>query len=567
MSFQTALAIARVEVRRSARAISGTQLLGLGAAVLVFGGAAVLVGTLLVSLAPALETVTVGAAARSGVAFQWLVATAVLTQRVVTLDARPDAAPLLLSTVEARTVLVGLVLAELTRALAYVTVPVLALGVVIAYLAGSPVTVPLVGLGLLLLVASAVVTARVAGLAVELAVARVPILARNRTLFGVATVIAVFSVYLLTQATGGVAGSLSVLPVGWLVDLALIATPITVSPAHALGGVVITGGWLAVGMAAAGRLAPGLWFGDAIDTGAPSRTHDHNGGDPLAVGLGRLTVPALGAAPTRRVAQRALLLARRAPSKLSYLVVPLAAVAPVAVDVVTGRGSVPTAALAPGLALLVAWTAGAAFGLNPLGDEGRVLPLTLTSLADGRAYVRGLVLSALVVGLPPAALVPVVALATGHGPVDAALLAAVTGVGVSTAALLAPGIGFLLPRTEAVRVVRGRELVPPRVTALLCYSAVLATAVGVPALAAVTPAAARSVGVLIVGGLFALPFDLAGGPALAVAEWFRTVARGLAELPPSTVRWGGVAVPLAVGVGLALLSARSARRRFEQYTL
>ncbi|PSQ49677.1 hypothetical protein BRD12_05315, partial [Halobacteriales archaeon SW_12_67_38] len=44
------------------------------------------------------------------------------------------------------------------------------------------------------------------------------------------------------------------------------------------------------------------------------------------------------------------------------------------------------------IALLVPWLAGATFGLNPFGDEGAVLPATLTGAISGGAFVRGLAL-------------------------------------------------------------------------------------------------------------------------------------------------------------------------------
>lgn len=567
----TGVRIGVLEFRRSVRAAAGklTQLLGLAFGLMVFGGGAVVASYLLVSISPDLSGVTLGGTARSALAFQWLFATALLVQRVVTVHARPDAESFLFTTVRPTTALFGLVLAETLRAFAFVGVPLLVLGVAVASVAGSPLTPLLVLLALALFLASAVVTGHVLGLAAKLAVARVPALARNRTVFGVVAVLVLFGGYTVVQATGATTSGFGMLPVGWLVDLALLATPVETSLSHAVGGLALAAGWTLLGGLLAARIATAFWFGDSVEPAveAEAAVVGRAGEDPLAAGLGRLAVPEIGSEPTRRVAQRSMLLARRAPTKLSYLVVPIAAVIPAVVNVAVGESTLPLGAVAPGLALLVPWLAGAAFALNPLGDEGRVLPMTLTAVASGRAYVAGLVLPALVVGLPFVVLTPIAALATGYGVLDTVLLAVACLLGVAIAALVAPGIGFLFPRTTAVRVVRGRELIPPTVTAMVCYSVLVGGFVGIPALAALAPEAARGVGGFIVGGLFAFPFDLAGGPGTAIAEALRGLARGLTSLSTPTVRWGGFALPLAMGLAVGALSVRLATRRFEGYTL
>jgi hypothetical protein len=569
---RAAVLVAAVELRRSVRSLAArrSQLLGIGVGLLLFGGGAAVVSYLLVALSPDLSALTLGPAIRGAVAFQWLFASALFVQRVVTVHSRPDAEAFLLTTVRPEAVVSGLVLAETGRALAYVGLPALLVGSALAFVAGSPATVALVALAVGALLATAALTGHVVGFAIKLAVARVPAVARNRTVLGAVGVTVVFGGYAVVQMTGGATTALGLLPVGWLVDVALSDTPVGTSRPHAAGALAFVGGWLVAGGAAASWLATQLWFGDSVESVVEREAAavGRAGDDPLAAGLGWLWLPPVGSRPTRRVAQRSMLLVRRAPAKATYLVVfPAAALGPLAVRFVAGEATLPLGAVAPLLAVLVPWVAGGAFGLNPLGDEGAVLPATLTSLASGRQYVRGLVLPALTVGLPLSALPPAAALATGASVPVAALLALSTVGGVVVAALVAPGIGFLFPRTEAVRVARGRELVPPTLTAMALYSAVVAAAVGVPAAAAFAPAVTRGVAALVVGGPFAFPFDLAGGPAVAAADGLRAAAGWLSARSVATVRWAGVVGPLAGGVALGLLAARLARRRYERYAL
>ncbi|MFC7177032.1 hypothetical protein [Halosegnis marinus] len=561
--------IAAVEFRRSLRTATNrvSQLLGLGFGLLVFGGMATVGAYFLVTLSPDLSGLAVGDGIRSAVAFQWLFASALFTQRVATVHARPDADAFLLTTVRPTTALVGLMLAELARAVAYLGVPVLVLAAALAYTAGSPATFLLVSGAVLASLAAAVVTGHVLGLTAKLLVARVPAIARRRSLLGGLAAAAFFGGYIVLQSAGMTTSGLGVVPVGWLADVAVLASPVGSSLPHAVAGLAVVVAWLVAGSALCARLATAFWLGDSVAPAveAEQAVVGSDGADPLAAALGRIRVPSVWGEPSRRVAQRSILLARRAPAKLTYLILPLAGLFPTAIQVALGEASVPTRLLAPGLAVAVPWFAAGAFALNPLGDEGRVLPQTLTSLADGRAYVRGLALPPLLFGLPAALLAPAVALATGYGPTDAVLVAAAALVGVVVAAFVGPTLGFLVPRTDAVRVARGREVVPPTLTAMALHTLVVVLFVALPAFAALAPDLARATAGFVVGGLFAFPFDLAG--VIPIADALRSAARAVVGVPLPAVRWGGFAGPLVAGLAVAALAARVARRRFEGYTL
>ncbi|RNJ27075.1 hypothetical protein [Halosegnis longus] len=566
-----ALTIARTELRRSVRKVTGrlSQILGLGVGLFIFTAGALLLSYLLVTETPDLSGFTIGAGVRSAVAFQWLFVVAIITQRVVTVNPRPDADAHLLTTVRPATAVFGLVLAETARILAYIGVPLLIVTLALAYATGSVATVPLVALAVILLFVSGVVLAHVIGLTIKLAVARIPVLARHRTVLGTLAVVLLFGGYTVVQSTSGGTSGLGIVPVGWVADLAALALPIGTSPSHAAGGLVMTGFVILAGVPLASRIATAFWFGDSVtpEIETEEATVDGVGSDPLASGLGLLGRLPLGSGQSGHVARRTVLLARRAPAKLSYLILPFIVAGSFLIQAALGELTLPAVVFAPGLAVALPWVAGAAFTLNPLGDEGRVLPLTLTSPIDGRTYLRGLIRPGIVIGGLCLPAVPILALATGHTPVDTVLVLAVATVGVLTAAAIAAGIGMVFPRTDTIRVARGQEASPPTMTAMLLYTVCVGVTVALPIAAGLAPGLVRTIAAVVVGGLLAFPFAYVGGPLTGVAEVLGSLSQTIAELDTVVVQSGGLVVPVVLGVVAGLLSARFAARYFERYML
>jgi len=566
-----AVTIARTEVRRSIRNVTGrlSQILGLGFGLFVFSVGALAISYLLVTESPDLSGFTIGAGVRSAITFQWLFVVAIITQRVVTVNPRPDAGDHLLTTVRPTTAVFGLITAEVARIGAYVGLPVLVVTLALAYTTGSVATVPLVALAVVLLFTSGVVLAHVLGLAIKLAVARIPVLARHRTVLGTLAAVLLFGGYTVIQSSGGGTSGFGLVPVGWVADLGALALPVGTSPTHAAGGVAVTGVVIVAGVPLASRVATAFWFGDSVtpEIETEEATVDGVGTDPLASGLGPLDRLPLGSGQSGHVARRTVLLARRAPAKLSYLILPFVVAGSFLLQAVFGELAVPTAAFAPGLAVAIPWVAGAAFTLNPLGDEGSVLPLTLTSPIAGRTYFRGLVRPGVVIGWLALPAVPILALATDYAPADAALMLGVAAFGIPAVTAVAAGIGMLFPRTDAVRVARGREATPPTLTAMVLYSACVGLAVGLPVAAGLAPAAVRAVAAALVGGLLAFPFAYVGGPLTGVAEALGSLGQSIAGLDTAVVQWGGLLVPVALGVVFALVSVRFAARYVERYTL
>jgi hypothetical protein len=574
-----------IEWRRSVRALRGDSarlamlaFAGLFGLLTVVGGAAAIV--FLIGEGSGLRVTD---PLRGNLTLFWLFGGFMIAQRAAQLYDRADAEALLLTTVSARTVAAGLVAGEALRVLTLAAFPILLWTGAFVYATGSlaaAVTVPAAGV---LFLTTAVAVGVAAGKAVALVVARVPFVARHKTALGGVLVLAFFGGYTALQVgVDGVPvdiGMLAVLPAGWVTDLAAVGLPITGSLpraiAAAVGGPLLLGGLLALDA----RVATAYWYGDRVDPTdegdgdaevgtSPGATE--TGRDALASAIAPLSMPDWAGGPARRVAQLALLRTRRQPARLSFLLAPLVIVGSTLVSTATaGGGAVGLGPLPVVVALGVAWLAGAAFGLNPLGDEGPVLPMTLLSGVGGRGFVRGLCLPGALVGVPLATLgTAASAVAAGYGTVDAAGLVLLALVMSAGAVGLAPGIGTRFPRFEAVTVGRSREVVPPALSAVVVYSLLVGLSGSVAALSLLAPGLARALLAALVAGLPSLVLSLLAGqglPTAGLAAWFAGLTQPIGAVPLGTLRTVGYAGPLAL---LALAGARGYRvaaRRFEAY--
>jgi hypothetical protein len=388
---------------------------------------------------------------------------------------RPDGADSLLTAAPTRDVVAGLLVAEFASGSGLFAVPFALAGLLFAVGAGSVVGAVLVPAALLTATVVGTVAGFAAALAVLLVVSRSAVLQRYKTWVGVLGLAAYFGILFggsADSALGPVFAALGASPVGWYADLALVGTTPGAAPARAAGAAVGSVVVLVGSLWAATRLAGRLWFE------SPARPEEATASASAMDGslVGRLPV----SRPTRHIARKGWLRARRAPLTLIYAVYPVFVLyAPVAEAVSTG--SVPRY-LPAALALYVAWAVGAAFTLNPLGDEGSVLPVTLTTPVSGRQFVAGHALTGVAVGVPLALLtVAVCALLAGlslPATVAVACLAAVLPVAATG---LAVGVGTLFPKFEASRISRSREAVVPSLLAFGSYSLVL-TVLGLPGL-------------------------------------------------------------------------------------
>ena len=463
---RTAL-VARTELRRRVRAVrdDSRQLVALAIGGLFLGLFALVVvgGAFFAGRAAADGSIPSGAARTVAAFALGLPALTALFRGGQKLN-RPDGADSLLTAAPTRDVVAGLLVAEFASGSGLFVVPFVLAGVLFAVGAGSVVGAALVPAALL----TAAVVGTVAGFAVALGVllvvSRSEFLQRYKTWVGVLALAAYFGILFggsADSALGPVFRALGASPVGWYADLALVGTTPGAEPARAagaaLGSVVVLVGGVGVSVRLAGR----LWFE------SPARPAEATAAASAMDGslVGRLPV----SRPTRRIARKGWLRARRAPLTLVYAVYPIFVLyAPVAEALSTG--SVPRY-LPTALALYVAWAAGAAFTLNPLGDEGSVLPVTLTTPVSGRQFVAGHALTGVAVGVPLALLaVGVGSVFAGLSPTAAVPVAALAVVLPVAATGIAVGVGTVFPKFETSRIGRGREAVVPSLLAFGSYS-------------------------------------------------------------------------------------------------
>ncbi|WP_135533771.1 hypothetical protein [Halostella pelagica] len=544
--------VARVEVRRTLRSfVENRTRLALTALSGVFVLAVVAAGSYGVYLA--------GQALRSGsdlggfdvtstlrgvVGLVWVGISALVAARAVAKRGTVPKADGLLTTIPTADAVGGILLSELIFVLLWTLPPLVLLTGSFSYGAGTPgpfiVMVPVVAT----LGALGVATGYPVGLLVRQAVTRYDVLAKHRqVLFAFA-----FLGYLALVFGGGINEIAAVLldplartPVGWLGDLLLVGIPgidgslarATVAPAAVLAAVVPA-------LAVTVRIAAVHWFSDPA---GPTSEDDNDAGGRFADVLPALPIALPSSAfsrPTRAVAGAVVRRAVRAPIKLSYVIYPLFGVIPVAQSAIE-QGRIP-ASLPYALALYAAWASGVLVTLNPFGDQGAVLPGTLTTPLSGRQFVAGHVVVA--AGL----MVPLtVILAVGSGLASPLSLASVAelavGAGVLAALmpLLATGIGALFPRYGAVNVVGNRKAVMPSKRAFLTYSVTIAAAglaAGLTFEAPLREAVAALVTVLV--------------PRIAVS--------------PGTLETVGI-VALAAALVSPFVSVAYAVRRFESYHL
>lgn len=521
--------IVRTELRRRLRALGGAQLAATAVAgallllpaggsvgVAYFAGREVAAG----SLDPTATARLVAGLLPVGVA----AFTAVRAVQTTGVPAHGDG---LLLAASHREVVLGLLGAELALVLGVAGLPALGVGVAFGAGAGSPASAVLVAGALLALLVGGVVAGYALGLAARNAIARSELLARYKTVIGVA----LFALYFLAVARGeesaaafgGIASAAGGTPLGWFADLGLVVVAGSADPTRAAGAALLAVVGIPLGTAACSRLAGALWYLQPVEPAGDATADSRMTGGLL--GLPR---------PMVRVARKSWLRAWRSPLRLVYVLYPLFAFVTPLVEVVE-TGTVP-GSLPPLVALYGAWSVGSSFTLNPLGDEGPVLPVTATSPVGGWTFVGGLCLAGVAVGAPVVVPLTVVAgLLAGAGPVVLAGLVALAALLPAIAAGIATGPGMVFPRREPAQVFRGRQAVVPSVYAFLAYSLALV--------------------------VLALPGLVAGVPLA------REALVGATGLEPGLVVAGGTGATLVFGGLAAAGSLRYAAGRFDGYTM
>ncbi|RQG97333.1 hypothetical protein [Natrarchaeobius chitinivorans] len=463
--------------------------------------------------------------------YAWVLVAGFGGYRAYSTTLRPDRLDGMLTTVSHRELLGGIVYSDLLLWGG----PAAAFSVLasLAFAAGarSLLAAPLSFLALALAFATALTTGYLLALAVRNTGVRSKLLTRLRTLFVVLLGVAYFGV-IVTQNFVAVLEPIFWLlestPVGWYGDLALIGTTAEVSVARAGGAVLASAAFLVVGPAALVRLVEWLWYADGVSVEHEvSSTAESTGtGESRLETVFPRSVVGVVVADWKR--------AKRAPIALSFVLYPLIFLLnPVLSVIQTGTvgSSFPL-----WIALTSAWITGVLFTLNVIGNEGAVLPATLTCPAPGRALVAGHALAgALLIGPVAVPLTVGLGVLSPHGLATTGSLAVGVFVLIVCAGPIATGIGALFPRFEAISVSRSTKAIVPSTLAFGVYSVLIAL-VSIPLLLGHSS---------LVGGAIASTLEQ---PRLVVAV-------------TGTIVTGLLAVPIA------LLSARYAIRSVDTYHL
>lgn len=485
--------IAQMEVRRRYRAIRDrpTQLVALiiSAAFLLIPMAGIAFAAYLGGTQP--QNDLVGLAARTAPPVVWLLVSLFLGLRVLTDTADPDNLDGYLTTIDYRELFFGVAAVESLGAFGYLGLPVLLAAGGFALGSGSLlVAVTILTTGVTA-VALGIATGLAVGFAVKNVAVRSELVARYRVLLWSIVFVLYMGAFVSGGATTLFDPALQILsrpPLSWLGAFALL--PVAPDASAVRGVTALAVAVVAtVGLfAAAVRLAGLLWYTDGVSLD----------GDGVGDGETSLDAGPLGRIVGRQtawVARTTLTRARRAPIRLLYVAYPVFLLAPMVTQAIE-TGTVPPT-LAPTAALYVAWAGGAAFALNPLGEQGATLPVTITTGVPGRSFLRGILLPGIVLGGGSGALLAggLAALA-GGSPFRIGLLAVAGAVLGVFAPALASGVGVILPKYEASRITRSHEAVVPSLFAFAAYSLLLVT-LAAPGLALQSSVVANLLGELL----------------------------------------------------------------------
>lgn len=481
---------------------------------------------------------------RIGVTALWVFGVWFLAQRAILHWRRLRSEAFVLTTVSRRTAAVGMLITEFLNACVFLVLPTLLVVGVIGYAFRSPVSLLFVTLAVGFFAASALVVGYAFGFGYLFLSTRSRFIAQQEGKLIVQLVFVLVAAYLLVQPVVSLPAVWDVaafewLPVSWLVDVAVLGTPVSGSGTFAVAGLLGALVGIGVGTLLVTKLATAYWNTDPGTTarasnGSVSAVRGQSG--TLAAAISPLTIPTVVETPTQRVAELVLLRLRRSPRRLLFLVTTIVSLG-VSVSVLAVQSARPMALVPIVCAVFLPWIAGAVFGLNPLGDEGAALPATLTSSVSGRQFVRGVMLPGLLYGLPLTIVCTVVSSVLSPYPLVERVSIVLIGVVLTVVAVaFASGVGMRFPRFSAFSIEESREVVPPSITAVAVYSVGMGVLGGGAVLVLLTPLA-------IYGGLE--PFGVSA----------------------SAVRSAGVGCVLGVTVVVGWWGYRSAVQRFENYFL
>lgn len=400
--------------------------------------------------------------------------------RTIEQIAHIDSEDLMLTTTTPRAVVIGLLSAEIVLYIVWFGLPVLLLCGAFAVGVGTIAPLVTVPLALVPILLFSGVYGYITGIA-SLHISRyLPIPSQIKTivyalLFLVAIIVPQVLIGLsfsngIPSWLTSIGHALLVSPFAAYVDFILIGTPVA-SPIS-LDAILVLVGLLVcvpIGFTVASRLATQFWLTET------AHRRGLIGGDSEA-----------GMKPTRvarpfawsrsgRIAWHYLRRGTRSPQQFVHLMFILPAVAPL-ISMLFGSSSIIYIFVLGGSIILGAILAGAAFGLNPFGDEQTTLPLLLVTTTPPQQFVRGRIIAGLVVGLPFVVVIPFLVVVISSQSVLDVFVYVLIGIGLSlTSAAWAVGIGTAYPTYES-REVWGTDSVIPSTLAMVVHE--FAVAIG-----------------------------------------------------------------------------------------
>ncbi|WP_330633344.1 hypothetical protein [Halocatena halophila] len=509
-----------------------------------------------------LSGVTLPDGARGQVAMFWVFGVYILTNRLVTQRSRLEAEAFVLTTVSARTAAMGHIIAETLRGLAYFAAPTIVLTAAGFIIFGSPGVFLTIPIATVTFVMTAILTGTAVGYLIAWLLTHVKFIRRYKTIIGGSLVAVVMGGYLMA-VMGPMEGLnmsfLDWLPPGWLLDVGVlgIGEAIEGSTVKAAGSMLSSALLLIGGMVATDRITNGYWYSAPVSIDDDDDPTDHS---ERSYQLGPLPFPKFISQPTRRVSEWVIMRSIRDPSRLSYLTVPAIVVFD-AVFIAYNDGALDVT-LAPVFAIGLPWIFSEVAGMNPLGDEGSMLPLLVASIS-ARQYIHGLLVPGLLVGLPLAGILT--GLAGMISPYSSVEIAGLVGIALYltfVAVIIAPALGMAMPRFDAISIGRSDDVLPPRMSTVVLHS-----------LSVVVPGA-------VLGGLLldpeltrtALSFIFGGIPALVLGVldvggvgWFEQLMADIQATDIETLRYGLGGGIIAGGLFVAGVCYQHAISRFEKY--
>ncbi len=509
------------------------------------------------------------------VGFLWLFIAFISASRIAQNEHTPDHIDLLRSTVPDRAIVVGILLAETLRTGAYVA-PILGLiTIVLAYGFASPLLLVTIPLTVVLLFLSTIAIGAVCGFTAALLVTRVRVIAQYKTILSFVIAIVFFGGIMLNNVTTLFSWAVfGQLPIAWLLDLALLGTPVIVVPSYAVIGTTVSIGLLLGGVLLTTRLATRLWSDVPVDHSKPksdrSEPHTVASSPDGALHTARQPVPLwTDSIAADRIGTVSLLRIRRNPSLVWFLIFPL-----FMFSVFLGNIAVTTgieAALQPLpiiIAIAVPWFLCAATSLNPFGDLGAVRPALLTSGIGGSTYLQGLSLPSRTIGVPVVVIGVVGSgLIAGHPLLTIAAIGGIGLVLILVGNAIAAGVGTVFPRLSATSIAGDREVVPPSMIATVVYTIPIVLCASIAAVTALSSTTVQQGVALLIGTVIPALLEIlaieAASIVAAPAPLFEAAGATITTLSPTSVWVGGYILPLVLLVVCGLIGRRIAIDRID----